>query len=224
MRSDRLPPGRRAALPIARTVLAVLLAGLLCGGSCTVWYSSDNSDPGPCYDDDPDNDFNCPDKELATAGPAVPDPSRLSLADWTLEASTEPGRHPVGRLHSDVGLSVPGLLGPGAWGDDALVGLARDVIRANPEFLALPPAVGRLRAGDVHALDTCLVVEFEQCPPDGGDALPDASLWFVFDGLLHLVEIRNRTLVPPTSPLPPPLRAVISGARRASGSAPTPRR
>jgi hypothetical protein len=222
----RLPPGtaRRRLPPLAHVLLGVALAGVLCGGSCTVWYSSDDDDPGPCWDDDPENDVDCPDFEEAGAGAPDVDPAALSLRAWTLEPASEPGRHPVGRLRSDDGLSLPALWGTGPWGEDALLRFARDVIAANPEFLALPPAAGRLRPGAVRALDAVVVVEYEQLGPGAADdalALRDASIWFTFDARLHLVEVRNRTLVPAWSPLPPPRSASVSGAPPASGSART---
>jgi hypothetical protein len=130
-------------------------------------------------------------------------------------------------LRSDDGLSLPALWGPGPWGEDALVRFASEVIRANPEYLALPPAVGSLRSGAVHALDDLLIVEYEQLPPGADEpspALSDASLWFVYDGALRLVEIRNRTAVPGWSLLPPPLPAALSDAPPGAGSVRTPRR
>jgi hypothetical protein len=235
----RLPAVSSFALVCARSLLCLAIACIACGGSCTVWYSSDNSDDvHPCFDNDPDNDVNCPDSKPATQGEPPLDAYVLGLDEWVLEAATEPGRHPVGRLHSDQGLALPELWGPGPWGDEALIAFTREVIRANPELLALPPAVGRLRAAGVHALDHVLVVEFEQAAPraglvGGGDleALPDAAAWFVFDGLLRLVEIRNNTLVPAWVALPPPMpqptrdaRDPVSDARRGVGSVPTHRR
>jgi len=141
-------------------------------------------------------------------------PGATRLVDYAIELDPRGGHHPVARVVEIDDLSIFEVHAAGMLGCAEFAAFTSAVLADNPELLGLPASAGHLRPRSVHFLDDLVVVVHEQCAGPGCDALapalPDGEVVFVFDLLGRLLQIENRTTLPPgvVVTLPHPLPRV----------------
>jgi hypothetical protein len=136
--------------------------------------------------------------DLAPTGPGA---QALRLTHYAVDLEPRAGRHPVARLRDIQGLSVFHLGPRGAVGAAEFSTFSAHVLAANPELLGLPPTADPLVPRRVSFQDEIIAVVYEQVTADGAPAhlgdSDDGQMIFVFDLLGRLLQIENRTLLPP---------------------------
>jgi hypothetical protein len=136
------------------------------------------------------------------------DTGAARLTHFEVDLDPRPGHHPVSRLRDIRGLSVARLDELGVVGAEDFSAFTQAVLAENPALLGLPPAAGRLHPRSVHFLDEIIAVVHQQVRPGSpagkpwaallpGDEIPGSEMVFVFDLLGRLLQIENRTTLPP---------------------------
>ena len=192
MRSgSRSPWLMRSASLAARLVGAVFVVGVLCGGTCSVYYHSDHH----CHDGDDhchDGHFHDHDSEREDPG-AAPAEARYRMEAYRVVPAMDPSSHPVARI---LDITGPALAGSERARSSSLYEFTGEVIRVHPGLLGLP--VGhpdRLVPTGIRAAGDGMEVLWTQARPFGGSAalrVPRTLLRFRIAADGRLVEIEQR--------------------------------